>query len=205
MGLERCQEPHTHSSAWWNQTCLVKLAQCLIHTHTNANTQHMGETKETQGYNLSREPGVVGVCVCACACVCVCVSVYSCISVYVINQLNIWCMLLNVHIMLWPKQNWWFHSDDWHFSFFFSLPFSLLLSSLLSSCRLCLFWELIQQPTADQADRGVEQGERVHACEVLTSSMEAASVLTPTVSFCSLGSFVLISSKVGDDIERRSL
>lgn len=46
-----------------------------------------------------------------------------------------------------------------------SFPFLLFpLSSLsfsLSLCRLCLFWELVQQPTADQEDRGVEQGERV--------------------------------------------
>lgn len=65
----------------------------------------------------------------------------------------------------------WPCNADWHFLLLFSFlsTFSpVSLPSLLSFCRLCLFWELIQQPTADQEDRGVEQGELMHACLRLT-------------------------------------
>lgn len=96
-----------------------------------------------------------------------------------------------------PSTSRWPHSG-WHFSSL--LPPSRSLSpssSSLSFCRLCLFWELIQQPTADQEDRGVEQGECVH----VGCKHGAASVLTAPVSFCSSGSFVFIFIKVGDDRE----
>lgn len=81
--------------------------------------------------------------------------------------------LTDYAVIVWSKWNHsehfvWPRSADWHFSFLLSPPIPpclpLPLSFLLSLCRLCLFWELVQQPTADQEDRRVEQGECVHAC-----------------------------------------